>query len=104
MNGLKLHRQQQSDGIKAAHVFINERGQPFGRMGNARMIDGRAGPARARWRPGNGYAAASWAMPRSRTPCASRLALISSPERRPGPRAADIRRGHALGRTRRLTG
>jgi integrase len=39
MNGLKLHRQQQSDGIKAAHVFINERGQPFGRMGNARMID-----------------------------------------------------------------
>ena len=39
MNGLKLHRQQQSDGIKAAHVFINDRGQPFGRMGNARMID-----------------------------------------------------------------
>jgi len=94
MNGLKLHRQQQSDGIKAAHVFINERGQPFGRMGNAHMID---------W-PARGYEAASWAMPRSRTPCASRLALISSPERRPGPRAADIRCGHALGRTRQLTG
>jgi site-specific recombinase XerD len=44
MNGLKLHRQQQSDGIKAAHVFINERGQPFGRMGISRMIE-RAGEA-----------------------------------------------------------
>ena len=40
VNGLKLmHRQQQADGIKAAYVFINERGQPFGRMGIARMIE-----------------------------------------------------------------
>jgi site-specific recombinase XerD len=45
VNGLKLmHRQQQADGIKAAYVFINERGQPFGRMGIARTIE-RAGEA-----------------------------------------------------------
>jgi site-specific recombinase XerD len=45
VNGLKvLHRQQQADGVKAAYVFINERGQPFGRMGIARMIE-RAGEA-----------------------------------------------------------
>jgi site-specific recombinase XerD len=45
VNGLKLlHRQQQADGIKAAYVFINERGQPFGRMGIGRMIE-RAGEA-----------------------------------------------------------
>jgi type 1 fimbriae regulatory protein FimB/type 1 fimbriae regulatory protein FimE len=43
VNGLTLlHRQQQSNGIKAAYVFINERGQPFGRMGIGRMIE-RAG-------------------------------------------------------------
>jgi site-specific recombinase XerD len=40
VNGLKLlHRQQGSDSIKAAYVFINERGQPFGRMGIGRMIE-----------------------------------------------------------------
>jgi integrase len=40
LNGLKLlRRQQQADGIKAAYVFINERGQPFGRMGIGRMIE-----------------------------------------------------------------
>ena len=45
VNGLKLlQRQQQANGIKAAYVFINERGQPFGRMGIARMIE-RAGEA-----------------------------------------------------------
>ena len=45
VNGLKLlQRQQQADGIKAAYVFINERGQPFGRMGIGRMIE-RAGEA-----------------------------------------------------------
>jgi site-specific recombinase XerD len=45
VNGLKLlHRQQQASGIKAAYVFINERGQPFARMGIARMIE-RAGEA-----------------------------------------------------------
>ncbi len=45
VNGLKLlQRQQQADGIKGAYVFINERGQPFGRMGMGRMIE-RAGEA-----------------------------------------------------------
>src|SRR5271154_2091691 len=45
VNGLKLlHRQQQADAIKNAYVFINERGQPFGRMGIGRMIE-RAGEA-----------------------------------------------------------
>ena len=35
VNGLKLlHRQQQVNGTKGAYVFNNERGQPFGRMGN----------------------------------------------------------------------
>ena len=45
VNGLKLlQRQQQTDGIKGAYVFINERGQPFARMGIGRMIE-RAGEA-----------------------------------------------------------
>ena len=45
VNGLKLlQRQQQADGIKESYVFINERGQPFGRMGIARMME-RAGEA-----------------------------------------------------------
>ena len=45
VNGLKLlHRQQQANGVKGAYVFINERGQPFGRMGIGRMIE-RAGEA-----------------------------------------------------------
>jgi Phage integrase family len=45
VNGLKLlHREQRADGIKAAYVFINERGQPFGRMGIGRMVE-RAGEA-----------------------------------------------------------
>ena len=45
MNGLKLlQRQQQAGGIKGAYVFINERGQPFARMGIGRMIE-RAGEA-----------------------------------------------------------
>jgi integrase len=40
VNGLKLlRRQQQVNGIKGAYVFINERGQPFGRMGIGRMIE-----------------------------------------------------------------
>ena len=43
--GLKrLQRDQQSAGLKSAYVFINERGEPFGRMGIARMIE-RAGEA-----------------------------------------------------------
>jgi integrase len=42
---LKLLRRQQAEkGIKSAYVFINERGEPFGRMGIARMIE-RAGEA-----------------------------------------------------------
>ena len=45
LNGLKhLQRQQQANGITAAYVFINERGQPFGRMGIGRMVE-RAGEA-----------------------------------------------------------
>jgi site-specific recombinase XerC len=45
VNGLKLlQRQQQADGIKGAYVFINERGQPFARMGIGRTIE-RAGGA-----------------------------------------------------------
>jgi type 1 fimbriae regulatory protein FimB/type 1 fimbriae regulatory protein FimE len=45
LNGNKLlQRQQQAEGVKAAYVFINERGQPFGRMGIGRMIE-RAGEA-----------------------------------------------------------
>ena len=41
---MTAQRQQQADGIKGACVFINERGQPFGRMGIGRMIE-RAGEA-----------------------------------------------------------
>ena len=45
VNGLKLlQRHQQAGGIKGAYVFINERGQPFARMGIGRMIE-RAGEA-----------------------------------------------------------
>ena len=45
VNGLRLlQRQQQAGGIKGAYVFINERGQPFARMGIGRMIE-RAGDA-----------------------------------------------------------
>jgi integrase len=87
VNGLKLlHRQQQADGIKAAYVFINERSQPFGRMGIGRMIE-RAGEAAGlpfpvhvhMLRHSTGYAlaargmdsggfSASWGMPPSRIP------------------------------------
>ena len=43
--GLKaLQRDYAKRGIKSAYVFINERGQPFGRMGIARMVK-RAGEA-----------------------------------------------------------
>jgi site-specific recombinase XerD len=43
--GLKLlRRQQEAEGIKSAYVFVNERAEPFGRMGIARMIE-RAGEA-----------------------------------------------------------
>jgi type 1 fimbriae regulatory protein FimB/type 1 fimbriae regulatory protein FimE len=41
--GLKaLQRDYANRGIKSAYVFVNERGQPFGRMGIARMVE-RAG-------------------------------------------------------------
>jgi type 1 fimbriae regulatory protein FimB/type 1 fimbriae regulatory protein FimE len=39
-----LKRLQRDQEPKAAYVFVNERGQPFGRMGIARMIE-RAGEA-----------------------------------------------------------
>jgi site-specific recombinase XerD len=43
--GIKLlRRQQEARGIKSAYVFVNERGEPFRRMGIARMIE-RAGEA-----------------------------------------------------------
>jgi hypothetical protein len=37
-----LQRSYAANGISPAYVFVNERGQPFGRMGIARMIE-RAG-------------------------------------------------------------
>jgi site-specific recombinase XerD len=39
-----LQRSYGKQGIKSAYLFVNERGQPFGRMGIARMIE-RAGQA-----------------------------------------------------------
>jgi site-specific recombinase XerD len=43
--GLKaLQRDYAQRGIKSAYVFVNERGQPFGRMGIGRMVE-RAGEA-----------------------------------------------------------
>jgi site-specific recombinase XerD len=43
--GLKaLQRDYAKRGIKSAYVFVNERGQPFGRIGIARMVE-RAGEA-----------------------------------------------------------
>jgi len=43
--GLKrLQKDQEAAGLKSSFVFINERGQPFNRMGIARMIE-RAGEA-----------------------------------------------------------
>jgi site-specific recombinase XerD len=45
VNGLKLlQRQQAASGKQFAYVFVNERCQPFGRMGVARMTE-RAGEA-----------------------------------------------------------
>ena len=45
VNALKLlQRQQAAKGIEGAYVSVNERGQPFGRMGIGRMIE-RAGKA-----------------------------------------------------------
>jgi integrase len=96
VNGLKLlHRQQQANGIKAAYVFINERGQPFGRMGIGRMME-RAGEAAGlpfpvhvtccgirrdtHWRPGewtHGGSSTSWGMLPSRIQCATRPCRLS---------------------------
>jgi site-specific recombinase XerD len=43
--GIKLlRRQQEAKGIKSAYVFVNERAEPFRRMGIARMVE-RAGEA-----------------------------------------------------------
>jgi len=45
LKGLKLLRkQQEASGTRSAYVFVNERGEPFRRMGVARMIE-RAGEA-----------------------------------------------------------
>jgi type 1 fimbriae regulatory protein FimB/type 1 fimbriae regulatory protein FimE len=70
VNGLKLlQRQQQATGKAQAYVFVNERGEPFRRMGIARMIE-RAGkaaklpfPIHAHMlRHGTGYALANRGM------------------------------------------
>jgi site-specific recombinase XerD len=37
-----LRKRQEAKGFKSAYVFVNERGEPFRRMGIARMIE-RAG-------------------------------------------------------------
>ena len=90
VNGLKLlHRQQQADGIKAAYVFINERGQPFDPWALDVWLSGLAKPLGCRsrfmstccgirpdmhWRPGewtHGGSSTSWDMPRLPTPCAT---------------------------------
>jgi site-specific recombinase XerD len=43
--GIKLlRRQQEAKGIRSAYVFVNERAEPFRRMGIARMVE-RAGEA-----------------------------------------------------------
>jgi len=40
LTGLKaLHRSYAAKGIRSAYVFVNERGQPCGRMGIARMVE-----------------------------------------------------------------
>jgi site-specific recombinase XerD len=45
LSGLKrLKGEQETEGIASSYVFVNERGQPFGRMGIARMVE-RAGEA-----------------------------------------------------------
>jgi site-specific recombinase XerD len=45
LTGLKrLKREQEADGNSASYVFVNERGQPFARMGIARIVE-RAGQA-----------------------------------------------------------
>jgi integrase len=42
LGGLKrLKREQEAAGIASTYVFVNERGQPFSRMGIARMIESR---------------------------------------------------------------
>jgi hypothetical protein len=89
VNGLKLlHRQQQADGIKAAYVFINERGQPFDPWALDVWLSGLAKPLGCRsrfmstccgirpdmhWRPGewiHGGSSTSEAWP---TPCATAM-------------------------------
>jgi len=75
LNGIKLlQRQQQAEGVKAAYVFINERGHPFGRMGIGRMIERAGGAARLPFpvhvhmlRHSTGYAVAGRGMD-TRTP------------------------------------
>ena len=65
MNGLKLlHRQQQANGIKAAYVFINERGQPFDPWALDVWLSGLAKPlgCPAMLRHSTGYALAARGM------------------------------------------
>ena len=71
LTGLKaLQRSYAKRGINSAWVFVNERGQPFGRMGIARMIE-RAGEAaklpfpvhvRCGIRPGTPWPTEGWTL------------------------------------------
>jgi site-specific recombinase XerD len=42
----ELWRANAKEGTKSGYVFVNERGQPFGRMGIARMIERAGEPAK----------------------------------------------------------
>lgn len=65
----ELWRAYTRKGIKSAYVFVNERGQPFGRMGIARMIERAGGAAKLSFpvhvhmlRHSTGYALANRGM------------------------------------------
>jgi site-specific recombinase XerD len=68
--GLKaLQRSYAKQAIKSSYVFVNERGQPFGRMGIARMIERAGAAAKIRFpvhvhmlRHSTGYALANRGM------------------------------------------
>lgn len=64
-----LQRHYAKRGVKSSYVFVNERGQPFGRMGIARMIERAGSAAKLRFpihvhmmRHSTGYALAAKGM------------------------------------------
>jgi integrase len=85
-----LWRSYAKKGIKSAYVFVNERNQPFGRMGIARIIE-RAGEARSMCtccdiRRGTPWPVAEWTpgasstisgMPQSRIRCVTRQCRLN---------------------------